>query len=73
MPEEIINILIEHLKEIKEKGKDVEITVTPDLVDEAKLLDGTMYAKRNITIDITYNQIWTRNENDIGEWKPLKK
>lgn len=71
---EIIDGLIEKLKEIKEKGTDCEIQVTPMLVDESKLVDGTMFAKRNLTIDITYNQLWTKNENELGEcWKPYRK
>lgn len=78
MPDEfknkIIDYLIEYLKEIKEKGTDCEIQVTPMLVDESKLVDGTMFAKRNLTIDITYNQLWTKNENELGEcWKPYRK
>ena len=43
---EIIDGLIEKLKEIKENEKDLQISVTPDMVNEVKLVDGTMFAQR---------------------------
>ena len=78
MPEEFknkfIDSLIEHLEEIKKKGKDFEIKVTPDMINEVKLLNGTTYANRNINIDITYNELWTKNEDKITDtWKPYGK
>lgn len=71
---EIIDGLIEKLKEIKENGKDLQINVTPDMVNEVKLVDGTMFAQREININIIYEQLYTKNENEILDtWKPYKK
>lgn len=71
---EIIDGLIEKLKEIKENGKDLQINVTPDMVNEVKLVDGTMFAQKEININIIYEQLYTKNENEILDtWKPYKK
>lgn len=71
---EIIDGLIEKLKEIKENGEDLQINVTPDMVNEVKLVDGTMFAQREININIIYEQLYTKNENEILDtWKPYKK
>lgn len=71
---EVIDALIEKLKEIKENGTDVQINVTPDMINEIKLVDGTMFAQKNINIDIIYEQLYTKNENEIlDSWKPYKK
>lgn len=71
---EVIDQLIEELKELKTKVNTFELTATPDLVDEFRLVDGSMYAKRSIHIDIVYNQLWTKNENDfLDTWKPYKQ
>jgi len=71
---EIIDRLIEELKEIKENGKDLQINVTPDMVNEVKLVDGTMFAQKEININIIYEQLYTKNENEILDtWKPYKK
>lgn len=71
---EVIDALIEKLKEIKENGKDLQINVTPDMINEVKLVDGTMFAQKNINIDIIYEQLYTKNENEILDtWKPYKK
>lgn len=71
---EIIDGLIEKLKEIKENGKDLQINVTPDMINEVKLVDGTMFAQKEININIIYEQLYTKNENEILDtWKPYKK
>lgn len=71
---EIIDGLIEKLKEIKENGKDLQINITPDMVNEVKLVDGTMFAQKEININIIYEQLYTKNENEILDtWKPYKK
>ena len=71
---EIIDGLIEKLKEIKENGKDLQINVTPDMVNEVKLVDETMFAQKEININIIYEQLYTKNENEILDtWKPYKK
>ncbi len=71
---EIIDGLIEKLKEIKENGKDLQINVTPDMVNEVKLVDGTMFAQKEININIIYEQLYTKNENEISDtWKPYRK
>ena len=71
---EIIDGLIEKLKEIKENGKDLQINVTPDMVNEVKLVDGTMFAQKEININIIYEQLYTKNENEILDtWKPYRK
>lgn len=71
---EIIDGLIEKLKEIKENGEDLQINVTPDMVNEVKLVDGTMFAQKEININIIYEQLYTKNENEILDtWKPYKK
>lgn len=71
---EVIDALIEKLKEIKENGADVQINVTPDMINEIKLVDGTMFAQKNINIDIIYEQLYTKNENEIlDSWKHYKK
>ena len=71
---EIIDGLIEKLKEIKENEKDLQISVTPDMVNEVKLVDGTMFAQKEININIIYEQLYTKNENEILDtWKPYKK
>lgn len=71
---EIIDGLIEKLKEIKENGKDLQINVTSDMVNEVKLVDGTMFAQKEININIIYEQLYTKNENEILDtWKPYKK
>lgn len=71
---EIIDGLIEKLKEIKENGKDLQINVTPDMVNEVKFVDGTMFAQKEININIIYEQLYTKNENEILDtWKPYKK
>ena len=71
---EIIDGLIEKLKEIKENEKDLQINVTPDMVNEVKLVDGTMFAQKEININIIYEQLYTKNENEILDtWKPYKK
>lgn len=71
---EVIDQLIDQLKELKTKVNTFKLTVTPDMVDEVKLVDGSMYAKRSIHIDIVYNQLWTKNENDfLDTWKPYKQ
>ena len=71
---EIIDRLIEELKEIKENGKDLQINVTPDMVNEVKLVDGTMFAQKEININIIYDQLYTKNENEISDtWKPYRK
>ena len=71
---EIIDGLIEKLKEIKENGKDLQINLTHDMVNEVKLVDGTMFAQKEININIIYEQLYTKNENEILDtWKPYKK
>ena len=71
---EIIDGLIEKLKEIKENGKDLQINVTPDMVNEVKLVDGTMFAQKEININIIYEQLYTKNENEILDtWKLYRK
>ena len=71
---EIIDGLIEKLKEIKENGKDLQINITPDMVNEVKFVDGTMFAQKEININIIYDQLYTKNENEISDtWKPYKK
>ena len=71
---EIIDGLIEKLKEIKENGKDLQIKVTPDMVNEVRLVDGTMFAQKEININIIYEQLYTKNENEISDtWKPYRK
>ena len=71
---EIIDGLIEKLKEIKENEKDLQINVTPDMVNEVKLVDGTMFAQKEININIIYEQLYTKNENEILDtWNPYKK
>lgn len=70
----VIDQLIDQLKDLKTKVSTFELTVTPDMVDELRLVDGSMYAKRSIHVDIVYNQLWTRNENDFLDiWKPYKQ
>lgn len=71
---EIIDGLIEKLKEIKENGKDLQINITPDMVNEVKFVDGTMFAQKEININIIYDQLYTKNENEISDtWKPYRK
>ena len=71
---EIIDGLIEKLKEIKENGKDLQINITPDMVNEVKFVDGTMFAQKKININIIYDQLYTKNENEISDtWKPYRK
>ena len=71
---EVIDQLIDQLKDLKTKVDTFELIVTPDMVDEMRLVDGSMYAKRSIHIDIVYNQLWTKNENDfLDTWKPYKQ
>lgn len=70
----VIDDLIEKLKEIKANGKDLQINVTPDMVNEVKLVDGIMFAQKEININIIYEQLYTKNENEILDtWKPYKK
>ena len=78
MPDEIknkvIDDLIEKLKEIKANGKDLQINVTPTMINEVKLVDGTMFAQKETNINIIYEQLYTKNENEILDtWKPYKK
>lgn len=69
----LIDELIEVLKELKNNAKNFSINITPDLVNEVKLVNGTMYAQREININIIYDTLFTKNENDIGDyWKPYK-
>ena len=71
---EIIDGLIEKLKEIKENGKDLQINITSDMVNEVKFVDGTMFAQKEININIIYDQLYTKNENEISDtWKPYRK
>ena len=71
---QIIDNLIEELNKIKKDGKDLEINITPNMINEIRQSDGTVYAQRNINIDITYNQLWTKNEYEITDtWKPIKR
>ena len=69
----LIDELIEILKGLKNNAKNFSINVIPDLVNEIKLVDGTMYAQREININIIFDTLFTKNENDIWDhWKPYK-
>lgn len=70
----VIDDLIEKLKEIKANGKDLQINVIPDMVNEVKLVNGIMFVQKEININIIYEQLYTKNENEILDtWKPYKK
>ena len=44
------------------------------MINEVKLVDGTMFAQKEININIIYEQLYTKNENEILDtWKPYKK
>lgn len=72
--QEVIDSLIEELKRLQEEITGFDITVTHDMLEQGKLVDGTVYAQKNININILYNQLYTKNENEItGGWKLYKK
>lgn len=71
---EIIDSIIRGLEELKNNKVPISIDCTPAWVQEVKLVDGTMFAKKNINIDITYEELYTKNENDIFDaYKPYEK
>lgn len=71
---ELIDSLIEELKEIKQNGKDIQISIIPDMVNKSRHIDGTIIAQKNININILYKQKYTRNEYEIADtWKPYRK
>lgn len=70
----MIDGLIEELKKLKENGKNLEINITPSLTNEIKCADGTMFANKMLSMTIIWDELLTKNENDITDnWKPYKK
>ena len=68
----MIEQLIDDLKEIKQKAENVNINVEHDMKEVASSLSGENYAVKELHIDIVYNQLYKKNENDLFDfYKPL--
>lgn len=72
---EIIDKLIENLKALKENAEEIEINVDHSMQEVFTSILGKTYARKNINIDITYNQLYVKDDWDapFDGYKPYKK
>lgn len=72
---EIIDKLIENLKTLRENAEEIEINVDQSMQEVFTSILGQTYAKKNINIDITYNQLYVKDDWNapFDEYKPYKK
>lgn len=69
----MIDNLIEELKKLKENGTNIEINITPGFTDEIRCADGTMFAHKMLSMTIVWDELFTKNENNIFDsWKPYR-
>ena len=72
---EIIDKLIENLKALKENAEEIEINVDHNMQEVFTSILGQTYARKNINIDITYNQLYVKDDWNapLDGYKPYKK
>lgn len=72
---EIIDKLIENLKTLRENAEEIEINVDQSMQEVFTSILGQTYAKKNINIDITYNQLYVKDDWNapFDGYKPYKK
>lgn len=74
---EILKDVINYLENLSKRDdiEELEISITPDMVSEFKLLgEGKSYAYRNIDINITYKDLYVKDiNNTFGCWELYNK
>lgn len=74
---EILKDVMKYLENLSERDdiEELEISVTPDMVSEFKLLgEGKSYAYRNIDINITYKDLYVKDiNNPFDSWELYNK
>lgn len=72
---EIIDQLIQSLEELKKDAENIEINVDQSMQEVFTSILGQTYAKKNINIDITYNQLYVKDDWNapFDGYKPYKK
>lgn len=67
----IINSLIKRLEEIRDTDEIKEVSVEPfHIVEEFRMVDGTMYGIGSQNIEIRYEKMFVR-KSDFDKWKQL--
>lgn len=72
---EIIDQLIQSLEELKKDAENIEINVDHNMQEVFSSIDGKIYAKKNVNIDITFNQLYVKDNWNapFDGYKPYKR
>ncbi len=70
---EIINNMIIFLQQLKKKGKEIKVKANEEMQEIWCQANGETYAVKKVYIEITYNQLYKKNTNNIFDfYKPNK-
>lgn len=69
----VIDELIKSLQSLKGNAEDIEVNIDHNMQEIFSSIYGKVYAKKNINIDITYNQLYVKDrDNPFDGYKPYK-